>query len=76
PRELMGIKPLTPGFVRFSLNPQVGSLEYAELRHPTSHGAIKVIIQDKVMEFTVPGGTTAIHGGIDYGAGKHKLEMK
>jgi hypothetical protein len=71
-----GIKPLTPGFVRFSLEPQIGSLEYAELRHPTSHGPIKVIIQDKAMEFTVPDGTTAIHGGIEYGAGEHKLEMK
>ncbi len=76
PRELMGIKPLTPGFVRFSLEPQTGSLEYVELRHPTSHGTIKVIIQDKVMDFTVPDGTTAIHDGIEYSAGTHQLEMK
>ncbi len=76
PRELMGIKPLTPGFVRFSLEPQIGSLEFVELQHPTSHGAIKVIIQDKVMNFTVPTGTTAIHQGVEYNVGEYQVVLK
>lgn len=47
PRELACIKPLKPAFASFSLEPQIGSLEYVELRHPASHGAIEVIIEDK-----------------------------
>ena len=76
PRELAGIKPLNPAFASFSLEPQVGSLEYVELRHPTSHGAIEVIIQDKEMKFTVPDGTAAVHGGIKYSAGEHQIKLK
>ena len=75
PRELVGIKPLKPNFARFSLEPQIASLEYVELRHPTGHGPIKVLIQDKEMVFTVPDGTAAVYDGVEYSFGEHRLAL-
>ena len=75
PRELIGIKPLKPGFQEFSFEPQIGSLQSVEFKHPTKHGAIKGAIQGKSLQFSVPEGTSALHKGIQYSAGEHQLAL-
>lgn len=42
PRGLFGIEPIEPGFKRFRIKPQPGSLEYAEYKMPTIRGDIIV----------------------------------
>jgi hypothetical protein len=40
PRWLMGVRPLAPGWGRMVIQPQPGSLAYAQLRLPTVRGAV------------------------------------
>jgi alpha-L-rhamnosidase len=42
PRWLMGIRPLSPGFERFIVAPQIGSLQWATMRLPTIRGTVVV----------------------------------
>ena len=42
PRWLMGVRPIDPGFARFLVKPQPGSLDWAELRFPSVRGPIRV----------------------------------
>ncbi len=42
PRHLMGVRPLLPGFEQILIQPQPGSLEWAELTTPTIKGAVSV----------------------------------
>lgn len=62
-RQLMGIKPLTPGFESFQVKPQLGELTFASLKTPTIKGAIIVKYrkseQSDQMEIEVPGAATA-----------------
>lgn len=40
PRRLMGITPIEPGFRKVRIQPQIGNLEFASIRHPTLLGPI------------------------------------
>lgn len=42
PRNLMGVRPLKPGFEEILIQPQPGSLEWAELTTPTIRGSVTV----------------------------------
>ena len=42
PRHLMGVRPLSPGFEEILVQPQPGSLEWAELTTPTIRGGVTV----------------------------------
>ena len=42
PRHLMGVQPLAPGFEQILIQPQPGSLEWAELTTPTIRGPVTV----------------------------------
>ena len=64
PRGLFGIKPTSPGFATFTVNPKLAFLEHAQLEHPTVKGTIKVEVRrtkDEEAEMTleVPAGTVA-----------------
>lgn len=48
PRWLMGVRPIDPGFARFLVNPQPGSLDWAELRFPSIRGPIRVRFERRV----------------------------
>ena len=50
PRGLCGIRPLSPGFGMFDVNPQIASLSSVSLRQPTKHGPIELEIQNGRME--------------------------
>ena len=62
-RKLMGVEPLSPGFDTFQIKPQVGKLQFAQLKHPTLKGSVEVFFQqnpqENRLEITIPGGATA-----------------
>ncbi len=62
PRKLMGIEPLAPGWSKFQIRPQLGSLQWAEARTPTPRGSVFVRAEaGPVFKLIVeiPAGTTA-----------------
>lgn len=64
PRKLMGIEPLEPGFGKIRIKPQPGSLQSAEIKHPTIRGDVSAgFINDPGQSFRlevgIPGNTTA-----------------
>lgn len=64
PRKLMGIEPLEPGFRKIRIKPQPGSLESAEMKHPTLRGDVIVSFtnnpgQSFQLEADIPTNTSA-----------------
>lgn len=63
PRWLMGIRPLEPGWNRMIIQPQPGSLSYADIRVPTIKGYVSASFRRENGEFIlkvhIPAGTTA-----------------
>lgn len=63
-RNLLGIRPLAPGYSTFEIAPLIGHLEHVSLNMPTLRGAIKteVTLTGDTLKLTatVPGGTSAI----------------
>ena len=64
PRKLMGIEPLEPGFGKISIRPQPGSLEFAEVKHPTIRGDVSISFTNNPgktfrLEVHIPANTTA-----------------
>ncbi|WP_294083347.1 family 78 glycoside hydrolase catalytic domain [Proteiniphilum sp. UBA5384] len=64
PRKLMGIEPLEPGFQKIRIKPQPGSLESAEIKHPTIKGNVFVSFINRSgesfrLEVDIPANTTA-----------------
>jgi hypothetical protein len=50
-RWMMGIQPIEPGFTRFAIRPQPGTLTHAEMRVPTVRGEIGVSFTFKDRRF-------------------------
>ncbi len=75
PRGLCGIRPLSPGFGMFDVNPQIASLSSVSLRQPTKHGPIELEIQDGRMELAVPEGTRGIFRKQVLTPGKHCMNL-
>ncbi len=64
PRKLMGIEPLEPGFQKIRIKPQPGSLESAEIKHPTIRGDVNLSFINSPgksfrLEVEIPPNTTA-----------------
>ena len=53
PFRLMGVMPLEPGFAKVRIQPQPGSLEYAEMTLPTIRGTIRMVINNTPTNRTV-----------------------
>ncbi len=75
PRCIGGIRPLEPGFARFSVDPQPAELEFFELKHPTPYGSILLKVEKSAMSLTVPEGTEAVFRGKVYAAGTYQLSL-
>ena len=58
PSELFGLKPLKDGWKHFSLNPNLGYLDWASVCLPTKFGNIIVDVEKDNIEIFIPGGTT------------------
>jgi len=63
PAKLFGLEPLEPGWRKFRIRPQFGSLELAEIQIPTIRGSIRATYHRKehqmTLTFRVPGNTAA-----------------
>ncbi len=75
-REILGIKPLTPGYTQFSFHPRLFDLEFAGGRVPTPQGNIEVELQRQsqgiMAELLVPPGCEALFpDGQEASAGRH-----
>ena len=61
---ILGVKPLTAGFTKFSFEPQLFDLEFAQGQIPTPHGEIAVNINRTEAELNIPNGCQAVlHNG-------------
>ncbi len=62
-RKIFGIEPLEPSFRRILISPRPGSLERAEIKHPTIRGSINMKLTNFEdvfsVDVTLPGNTTA-----------------
>ncbi len=57
PSEILGLQPIEDGWRRFSVNPNLGSLEWISATVPTTFGNIIVNITGNKMTLNVPDGT-------------------
>jgi len=62
-RKLMGIEPLTPGWTKFSVKPQIGDLKSASIDVPTVKGTVKAAYHQDgksfEMDVLIPGNSKA-----------------
>ena len=69
---ILGVKPLTAGFTKFSFEPQLFDLEFAQGQIPTPYGEITARIDCSEAELNIPNGCQAIlHDGKILLPGKH-----
>ena len=73
PRCIAGIKPLEPGFARFSVTPHPGELKEFYCKHPTPAGAIELEYKNNFYKLTVPQGLTAETRCGSFSEGTHIL---
>lgn len=63
-RDLVGIKPIEPGWNRFQIKPQLGGLEWVKAKVPTIKGPVIVNYRQGartfMMEVNIPGNTEAV----------------
>ncbi len=57
PGELLGIRPRAPGWSRFTVEPNLGELEWACATVPTPHGDIQVEVEGSRVSVRAPKGT-------------------
>ena len=73
-RYLCGIRPLEPGFRKFLVDPQPGSLKHFKVKTPAPHGAVLLEMSEPGRyRLTVPEGATAVFQGAEFPAGLHEL---
>lgn len=58
PSELFGLKPIEDGWKRFSIDPNIGNLEWASVCLPTKYGNIIINIENNNIQIVIPKGTT------------------
>ena len=75
PRRLCGIRPLEPGFAKFTVDPQADAVDEFILKHPTVHGAIILKKTNGKYYLTVPENTCAVYKNCELSGGQHILEI-
>jgi alpha-L-rhamnosidase len=75
PSKLFGLKPLDDGWKRFTLQPDIGSLQWASVCLPTKYGNIIVDIKNQDIHVSIPKGTILEWKG-DFLAGPRLLKDK
>ncbi len=71
--DAAGIRPLEPGFRRFSVDPVPEAPRPLKAVVPTPHGEIALLLDETRTVLMVPPGTTGVFHGIEYPAGKHVI---
>jgi hypothetical protein len=67
PRYLMGVRPLLPGYQKMAIQPQIGTLQWAQITMPTIRGPVSVsVLDNRSMSFSmsvqIPANTSAMVG--------------
>ena len=76
PEEILGIKPLSDGWKRFEVRPNLGSLSWATATVPTIYGDIQVFADNHKVKIHIPKGAAlvweekTISGPLDYESGR------
>ena len=77
--RMLGVKPTGEGFSKFEIKPEPLQLSWAEGTVPTPHGPIHVRWEHDGsrinVSFSVPTGTSALVGGVQYGPGRHRTSL-
>ena len=72
PRFVGGIRPVSPGFRKFLVDPHPTGLEFFDLRHPIPGGKhIELEYSRGKIKLAVPEGTSGICGNREYPSGTH-----
>jgi len=66
PAEILGIRPLTDGWKKFTVNPRLGPLAFAHACVPTSHGDIQVECENNEVLIRIPASCTLTFAGREY----------
>jgi hypothetical protein len=76
PSEICGLRPLSDGWARFTVDPQLGALQWACATVPTPHGAIEISLEHGHATLQIPAGTSAEwQGKTMAGPGFFKLDQ-
>ena len=75
PRCIAGIKPVEPGFRKFSVTPHPGPLREFYAKHPTPAGAIELEYRKGICALSVPAGLTAVTSAGEFPAGRHRFQL-
>ena len=75
PRCIAGIKPIEPGFRKFSVTPHPGNLKEFYCKHPTPCGAIALKYKGSTCRLTVPEATTAVTLQGEFPPGEHTFKL-
>ncbi|WP_180272130.1 alpha-L-rhamnosidase C-terminal domain-containing protein [Actinomyces ruminis] len=59
---ILGTRPLVPGWAQFTVDPQLGDLEWAACVVPTVRGDVCVVAERGTTTVDVPAGTVLVHG--------------
>ena len=77
--RILGVMPTKPGFKEFIIDPQPVGLTWAKGKVPTPHGLIEVAWkaagEQIEIDFLVPGNTTAVVSGKQFGPGAHRISI-
>lgn len=66
-RHIAGVRPTEPGFRKFIIDPQPGSLTYFKLKTPSPHGSIELeMTEPGQFRLSVPDGTSAIFANREF----------
>ncbi|MDL5351812.1 alpha-L-rhamnosidase C-terminal domain-containing protein [Microbacterium sp. zg-YB36] len=66
PELVLGIRPLTDGWRRSTVDPCLGALQWAAAVTPTPFGDVVVDARPDRLQVEVPAGTTLVHGAAEY----------
>ncbi|KAA9132271.1 alpha-L-rhamnosidase-related protein [Microbacterium caowuchunii] len=62
PELVLGIRPLSDGWARFTVDPELGHLRWAAATVPTPHGDVVVEVRDGSTRVDIPDGATLVVG--------------
>jgi hypothetical protein len=78
-RVILGIRPLEPGFKRFSIEPELLDLSFVCGKVVTPHGCIFIECENNahtcLIKIEIPDGTVGIHENKTYCSGKHQITL-
>ncbi|PRY18381.1 family 78 glycoside hydrolase catalytic domain [Kineococcus rhizosphaerae] len=66
PQVVTGVRPASAGWATFTVDPQLGELEWAGAVVPVGDGEIRVLVRPGTVEVAVPAGRTLVRAGQEF----------